>query len=126
MEQIDNFLIVILLGLSQGLLSCLGQFHHFFSVGGFPSLPFFGLLVAGRSLAGIFFRFNLLVDHPIPGDLAEMDIHAAVGAQFDLEFEPVEAGLADVVLVHAEHHGDAVGGVEGHIADLAGHLLPYF
>ena len=123
MEQVDNFLVVILLCLGQGFLSSLGQFHHFFSVGCLPPPPFFGLFISGRILAGIFFGFNFLVDHPVPGDLAEMDIHATVGTQFDFEFEAVEAGFADVVLVHAEHHGDAVGGVEGQVADLAGHLL---
>ena len=94
-------------------------------MGGIPP-SFLGLLVAGGSLAGILFWLDLLVDHSVPGDLAEVDVHAAVGTEFDLEFEAVEAGLADIVLVHAEHHGDSVGSVEGQVADLAGHFLPYF
>ena len=66
---------------------------------------------------------DFLEDDSVFGDFGEIDLDSAVGAEIDFMFEAIEAGFADVVLVHAEHHRAAIGLVVVDITDLADELL---
>ena len=66
---------------------------------------------------------DFLEDDSVFGDFGEIDLDSAVGAEIDFMFEAIEAGFADVVLVHAEHHRASIGLVVVDITDLADELL---